>query len=383
MSFETSQTPSSPNVFRISRRAILGGLAVAPVLAAAGFSTRRAVAQDGGQITMVTDTAGIGDGNFNDLAWAGCQRAGEEFGYSYRYLESLDNNAFYPNLVEAAESSAIVIAVGFNLVDALTEVAPQYPDVPFVIIDASIEGENIQSFLFKEQEGGFLGGVAAAMYSTTKSLGIVGGMEIPPVIRYEVGFTAGARTVLGNDFQPAVNYVGSFGDPSAGQAAASAQYDGGADIIFPIAGLTNNGIFEAARTRGLVDSVIGVDSDQRAIGAAEQLFFIGKGLDVAVIDAVRALSEDAFTGETFNLGLVENGVSVGDPDGKLSADITAAIEVYRQAIIAGTIVVPTDRDTLAAFVPTVLEVPVTAATPGATPVVEGTPVGTPEATPVS
>ena len=377
MSHETTQPATSPNVFRISRRAILGGLAVAPVLAAAGLNIRRAGAQDGGQITMVTDTAGIGDGNFNDLAWAGCQQAGDQFGYSSRYLESLDNNAFYPNLIEAAESSAIVVAVGFNLVDAMTEVAPQYPDTPFVIIDAVIEGDNIESFVFKEQEGGFLGGVAAAMYSTTKSLGIVGGMEIPPVIRYEVGFTAGARTVLGNDFQPLVNYVGSFGDPSLGQQSASAQYDQGADIIFPIAGLTNNGIFEAARSRGLTNSVIGVDSDQRAIGAAEQLFFIGKALDVAVIDAVRSLSEDAFEGSINNLGLAENGVSVGDPDGKLSGEITAAVEVYRQAIIAGTIVVPADRDALAAFTPVVLEVPAGAATPGATP------AGTPDATPAS
>ena len=383
MSFETSQTPISPNVFRISRRAILGGLAFAPVLAAAGLGVRRAVAQDGGQITMVTDTAGIGDGNFNDLAWAGCQQAGSQFGYSARYLESLDANAYYPNLVEAAESSAIVIAVGFLLVDAVTEVAPQYPDTPFVILDAVVEGDNIESFVFKEQEGGFLGGVAAAMYSTTKSLGVIGGEEIPPVVRYEVGFTAGARTVLGNDFQPLVSYVGSFGDPAGGQANASAQYDQGADIIFPIAGLTNNGIFEAARTRGLVNSVIGVDSDQRAIGAAEQLFFIGKGLDVAVVDAVRSLSEDAFTGSVNNLGLVENGVSIGDPDGKLSADITAAVAVYRQAIVDGTIVVPVDRDTLAAFTPTVLEVPAGAATPGAEGTPAGTPGATPEATPAS
>ncbi len=383
MSFETSQTPSSPNVFRISRRAILGGLAVAPVLAAAGFSTRRAVAQDGGQITMVTDTAGIGDGNFNDLTWLGVQQAGDAFGYSYRYLESIDNNAYYPNLVEAAESSVIVIVVGFLLIDALAEVAPQFPDVPFVILDGEVPGDNIESYLFKEQEGSFLGGVAAAMYSTTKSLGVVAGMEIPPVVRYEVGFTAGARTVLGNDFQPLVNYVGSFGDPAAGQEAASAQFDQGADIIFPIAGLSNNGVFEAARTRGLVNSIVSGDADQRSIGAAEQIFFVGKALDVAVYTAVETLSTGSFTGGLNNLGLIENGTFIGDPDGKLSPEIIAAIEVYRHAIISGEIVVPVDRDTLAAFVPTVLDVPVTAATPGAPPMVEGTPFGTPEATPAA
>ena len=381
MHLDDSQPVTSPNVFRISRRTLLGGMALAPALA--GIGAFRASAQDGGQITMITDTAGIGDGNFNDLSWAGVQRAGDVFGYSYRYLESLDGNAFYPNLVEAAETSALVVAVGFLLADALVEVAPQFPDVPFIILDAEVPADNVQSYLFKEQEGGFLGGLAAAMFSTTKSLGIVGGMEIPPVVRYEVGFTAGARTVLGNDFQPLVNYVGSFGDPAAGQAAASAQFDQGADIIFPIAGLTNNGIFEAARTRGLVNSVIGVDADQRAIGAAEQIFFIGKALDVAVYTAVEALSNDSFEGGLNNLGLAENGTSVGDPDGKLSPEITAAIEVYRQAIVAGEIVVPVDRDTLAAFTPVVLEVPVTTGTPAAGTPAAGTPAATPAATPAS
>lgn len=365
MRLDSTQPTTSPNVFRISRRTLLGGMALAPALA--GLGAFRASAQEGGQITMVTDTAGIGDGNFNDLTWLGVQQAGDAFGYTYQYLESLDRSAYVPNMVEAAGTSVIVVAVGFLLVDAVTEVAPQFPDIPFVILDGVVEGDNIQSYLFKEQEGGFLGGVAAAMYSTTKSLGIVGGEEIPPVVRYEVGFTAGARTVLGNDFQPLVSYVGSFGDPAGGLSAASAQFDQGADIIFPIAGLTNNGIFEAARTRGLVNSVIGVDSDQRAIGAAEQIFFIGKALDVAVYEAVESLSTGSFTGGLNNLGLVENGTGIGDPDGKLSPEITAAVEVYRQAIISGEIVVPVDRDTLAAFTPIVLDVPMTAGTPAATP----------------
>lgn len=380
MTFDTTLADRA-NVTRISRRGILGSLALAPLIAA-GLA-RAASAQDAGQITMVTDTAGIGDGNFNDLAWAGVQRAGDQYGYTYRYLESGDQNAYVPNLLEGAQSSVLVVAVGFYLHDALVEVAPQFPDVSFIILDDIVEEANVASFLFKEQEGGFLGGVAAAMYSTTKQLGIVGGAEIPPVIRYEVGFTAGARTVLGNDFQPLVNYVGSFEDPAAGQEAASAQYDGGADIVFPIAGLTNNGIFEAARSRGLANSVIGVDSDQSAIGANEQIFFIGKGLDVAVVDATGSLADGSFAGGVNNLGLAEDGVSVGDPAGKLSPEINAAVEVYRQAIISGEIVVPTDRDQLAAFTPVVLTATETvpAATPGATP--GATPVATPGATPVA
>lgn len=373
-----TQTSSHDNVFRISRRTALGGLALAPALAALGLRAGSAHAQDGGQITMVTDTAGIDDGNFNTLSWTGVQAAAAEFGYTSAFLESIDPSNYYPNLVEAAETSVMVVAVGFNLVDALGEIAPQFPDVSFLILDAVVEADNVESFLFKEQEGGFLGGVAAALYSTTKQLGIVGGEEIPPVVRYEVGFTAGARTILGNDWQPLVNYVGSFTDPSGGLSAANAQYDQGADIVFPIAGLTNNGIFEAARTRGLANSVIGVDTDQRGIGANEQIFFIGKALDVAVRDGVSDLAGGTFTGSVNNLGLIEGGVSVGDPDGKLSAEITETVALYEAAIVAGEIVVPVDRDTLAAFTPVVLEGAPTAGTPAA-----GTPAATPAATPAS
>jgi basic membrane protein A len=389
VSFDTLSTVT--NVRRINRRTVLGGLALAPAMAALGLSAVGARAQDGGQITMITDTAGIGDGNFNDLSWAGVQAAAAEFGYTATYLESLDQSNYYPNLVEAAETSVIVIAVGFLLVDAVAEVAPQFPDIPFVILDAVVEADNVESYVFKEQEGGFLGGVAAALYSQSKILGIVGGEEIPPVVRYEVGFTAGARTILGNDWQPLVNYVGSFGDPAGGLSAASAQYDQGADIIFPIAGLTNNGIFEAARTRGLANSVIGVDSDQSAIGANEQIFFIGKALDVAVIDAVRDLSEGTFEGGINNLGLIEDGTGIGDPAGKLSADITATVAAYEAAIVSGEIVVPVDRDTLAAFTPVVLDVATgtpaagtpAAGTPAAGTPAAGTPAATPEATPAS
>lgn len=360
----TSNISTHANVVRISRRTVLGGLALAPALAAFGFRGH-AMAQDKGLITMVTDTAGIGDGNFNDLTWAGVQRAGDAFGYTYKYLESIDNNAYVPNLTEAAGNSVLVVAVGFNLHDALDEIAPQFPDVSFMIVDDVVEQDNVESFTFKENEGGFLGGVAAAMYSRSKKLGIVGGQQIPPVIRYEVGFTAGAQTVLGKDWTPAVNYVGSFSDPASGKSAATAQYNQGADIVFPIAGLTNNGVFDAAKSLNLPNSVIGVDADQTALGPEQQVFYIGKALDVAVYDAVKSLSDGSFAGGANNLGLKEGGTKLGDPANKLSPEIHAAIEGYRQAIINGDLQVPGDYDSLKAFEPKQVAPIAVPATPGA------------------
>ena len=119
------------------------------------------------------------------------------------------------------------------------------------------------------------------------------------------------------------------------------------------------------------------DTDQRAIGANEQIFFIGKSLDVAIRDGVSDFSGGSFAGGVNNLGLVEGGTGIGDPDGKLSAEITETVALYEAAIISGEIVVPVDRDTLAAFTPIVLE-GAAEGTPAA-----GTPAATPEATPAS
>lgn len=352
------------NVMRISRRSVLGGLATVPAFAllAKSFSAK---AQDGGVVTMVTDTAGLGDQNFNDLTWAGVQRGAAEFGFEAQVLESLDQGAYVPNLTDAAESSVLVVATGFLLTDAVLEVAPLYPDVPFLLIDDVADVENVRSVTFREHEGAFLGGVAAALTTKTGVLGIIGGMEVPPVIRYEVGFIAGARSI-NPDIEVLVNYVGSFGDPAAGKEATLAQFDQNADVVFPIAGATGIGSFEAAIERNIPNSVIGADANQSHLGPEFQLCYVGKGVDVAAYDAIKAVSEGNFEAGAVDLGLAEGGMLLGDPDGKLSPQIMGYVEAYRQAIIDGSIQIPADRDQLESFEPVQLE-PVAVGTPAATP----------------
>ena len=200
---------------RLNRRqwVIAGGTAAiaAPLLSRVGAS-----AQDSITATLVTDTAGIGDQSFNDMANEGGTRAQDELGVEYNVLESQTAADYVRNLTDAAESGEITIAVGFLLTDALTEVATQYPDSRFAIIDSVVETDNVVSYLFREQEGAFLAGAIAALTTQTNTIGFVGGIRIPPVMRYEVGYVAGARSV-NPDIEISIAYADDFEDPGKGK----------------------------------------------------------------------------------------------------------------------------------------------------------------------
>jgi basic membrane protein A len=356
-----------------SRRAVLKGLAAAPAVAALGLAVPRAAAQDGILVTMVTDTAGLGDQNFNDLAKRGLDQAAAELGVSTNVIESTDQASFFTNLTSAAEGSDLTVAVGFLLIDAVDEVAPQFPDSNFLLIDAAVEQPNVLSVLFKEQEGAFLGGVAAGLTTQTDRIGVVGGEEIPPVIRYEVGFRAGVQSV-NPSAQVDVAYVGSFGDPATGREFALAQFNGGADVVFPIAGATGNGANQAAAELGPGYFVIDADTDQGQLSPENQLCVVQKGVDVAVFNGAQQVVNGTFQGGVQNLGLAEGGMDLTSPRNRLAPDVVAAVEQYRALIVSGGLVVPATEEELAAFQP----VPLPTGAPGA-----GTPAASPVASPAA
>lgn len=350
----------------VTRRAALALALLAPVaLAGLAPATR---AQDAEVVvTMVTDTAGLGDQNFNDLANAGLMRAVEELGVRGEVLESSGDVDYVPNLTQAAEQSDLVVAVGFLLADAVTDVAEQYPDDRFLLIDAvpNEERANVESALFREQEGGFLGGVVAGLMTETNIVGILGGEDIPPVERYEVGFVAGARAV-NPEIDIRITYADTFEDPSLGQEQSLALYDQGADIILPIAGATGIGTFEAAKEREGA-RVIAADRDQSNLGAEQQLAAITKGVDTALFEAAREVVEERFDGGILDLGLSNDGMGLVTPGDQVPAEVLAVVDQYRAAIASGEITVPTTRDELESFVAPALASPVASpeGTPGA------------------
>lgn len=344
----------------ISRRTVAKAAAIAPAVALLPNMLRGADAADKVVVTMVTDTAGLGDQSFNDLADKGGKQAAAELGIEWKVIESADASAYEPNLTAGAEQGQLTVAVGFLLNDALTSVAGQYTDKSFLHIDAESTAPNILGITFKENEPAFLAGVAAGLSTKTNKLGIVGGQRIPPVIRYEVGFVAGVKTA-NPSAEISIVYLDTFGDAAAGQKTAADQFSLGADIVFPIAGLTGTGCYAAAKEKGAGYWIVSADTSQNQLAPGQELCVAQKGVDFAVYSGCKAVVDGTFEGGTQDLGLKEGGVSLQDPNKKLSADATAIAAAFQQQIIDGTLVVPKDDDTLKAFQPPAL--PAVNATP--------------------
>ena len=376
--------PAQPFETAVSRRNVVKVAAVAPALSLLGAGLRHASAQDGISVVMVTDTAGLGDQNFNDLAYAGMLRAEADLGITQQVIESTDQASFIPNLTQAAEQGDLVVAVGFLLVDAVTEVAAQYPDKQFLIIDAVSAGDNVVSVTFKEHEAAFLGGVVAGLTTLTNQVGLVGGEKIPPVVRYVVGFQAGVASV-NPEATVAVAYADTFGDAALGREFTLAQYNDGADVVFPVAGLTGTGSYQAAVELGAGYWVIAADTDQQQLGAANQLCVVTKGVDIAVYSVSEQAVNGTFQGGVQNLGLAEEGVGLTDPVGNADPAFLETANAYRELIISGELVVPSTEEELATFQPVSLPGGTPSASPQASPEAspESSPVASPAASPTT
>lgn len=351
---------------RLNRRqlVIAGGSAAvaAPILSRMDVS-----AQDSIVATMVTDTAGIGDQSFNDMAKEGGDRAAEELGVEFNILESQTAADYVRNLTDGAETSDITVAIGFLLTDALTEVAAQYPDSSFALVDSVVEADNVVNYLFREQEGAFLAGVLAALTTQTDAIGFVGGIRIPPVMRYEVGYVAGARSV-NPDIEIAIAYADDFEDPDTGKELSLAQFNAGADIVHAAAGRTGIGAFDAAIEKGEGFWVLAADRDQSSLGENFQLAAVIKGIDTAVYDSIKSVQDGTFEPGVHNLGIADNGISLGAIHADVPAETLEIVEAYSAAIAAGAIVPPVDDDTLASF---------ELVSPDAIPAGDATPVASP------
>ena len=333
----------------VVRRFALALVMLVPLIATlpAALTTR---AQDQPVVTMVTDTAGLGDQNFNDLAKRGLDRAVADLGVRGEVIESRDAAAYVPNLTQAAEQSDLTVGVGFLLTDAITEIANQYPDKKFLLIDSVSDAENVASVTFRENEGAFLAGVVAGLTTKTNKVGLVGGVKIPPVIRYVVGFEAGVKSV-NPDAQVTVAYADNFDDPALGKELTLAQYNQGADIVFPVAGKTGVGSFDAAKEKGEGFWVIAADTDQSQLGADYQLAVATKGVDTAVYTVAKQVVDDEFQGGTQSLGLKEDGVGLATPNNHVAPAVLAVANQYKQAIINGRVTVPSTEEELATFQP--------------------------------
>ena len=293
---------------------------------------------------VVFDMGGKFDKSFNEAAYNGAERFKADSGIAYREFEVTNPSMREQALRNMARRGAqVVVAMGFAQAAAVETVAQEFPDTKFTLIDMVVDLPNVQSVIFKEHEGSFLVGMAAAMASQTGKVGFVGGMDIPLIRKFALGYVEGAKHI-NPDIEIYQNMTGTtpsaWNDPTRGGELARSQFDRGADVVYAAAGGTGIGVYQAAKDAGKL--AIGVDSNQNYIHPGTMLTSMIKRVDVAVYESFKAAQDGTWQGGIQILGLAEDGVGWAlDEHNRslISAEIEAAVEQARQDIIAGNIAV--------------------------------------------
>ncbi|MEM7337413.1 MAG: BMP family ABC transporter substrate-binding protein [Actinomycetota bacterium] len=297
-------------------------------------------------VGLVADVAAITDGTFNQYAFEGMEAAGRCFGVLTGFLESAGNDAEEQIGQMVDRDLDIIVTVGFQFAEATAAAAEANPGISFIGIDQTNPTgiENLIGITFRDDQVGYLAGVAAASLSETGTVGIVAGPDtVPPVVAIADGFEA---AVAATDPNVSVlrTHLDTFADPQLGAEEGARMLDAGADVLFGAAGPTGTGAIMSAAAAGT--SVIGVDQDQYftsfAGGAephADRLVTSAvKRVDLGVFLTVAALTQGAVAGGDFQLDAANGGVTYAPfHEAEVSADVADALEAARRGLADNTI----------------------------------------------
>ena len=299
------------------------GIAVVVIIviaAAAGY----VLTSDGGQggdqekVGLILATGGLGDKSFNDLAYWGAQDAEEDYDLKLDYVEPREVSEYegYQRDFARTGEYEIIVCVGFDQASALENVASDYPEQNFAIVDSVAEGSNnVASLVFNDWEQAFLCGVVAGKMTEANKVGIEGGMDIPLINNFVKGYRQGAMWAndeIENE-DVLVRYVGAWNDITTGKSLAEQMYNEGADIIYGAAGKSHLGVFRAAEEHDDLQA-IGEDVDQTwsAPEHADQILASGlKRVDLAVYDQIEKAIQDNFEPGVISYGMGEGAVGFG------------------------------------------------------------------------
>lgn len=286
---------------------------------------------------IVFDMGGKFDKSFNEAAYTGIEKWKKETGKKYLQFEITNESQREQAIRRMAERGASpIIGIGFGQASSIEKVAKEFPKLQFAIIDMVVDLPNVQSVVFKEQEGSFLVGAMAAMASKTGKVGFVGGMDIPLIRKFECGYKQGAMYA-----NPKAEMIGNmtgttgaaWNDPARGGELAKAQFSQGVDVVFAAAGGTGIGVYQAAKDSGKL--AIGVDSNQNHLQPGTMLTSMLKRVDVAVYNVAKGHKPGISV-----LGLKEGGVdyAVDANNAKLvTADMKKKVDAAKADIISGKI----------------------------------------------
>ena len=301
-------------------------------------------------VGIVFDIGGKDDRSFNAAAWQGVNRAAKDFPIILRDVEPGDPTSIEPAMRAFAERGYdLIIGVGFAQTPQIEAVAKDYPKLNFAIVDGVSRLPNVASLIFKEHEGSYLVGMIAAMTSRSGILGFVGGMDVPLIHKFELGYEEGAKAV-NPKIRVIPNYVGvtdaAWNDPVKGKELARTQIEKGADVIFAAAGNSGLGAFDAVEQYGKDGQgraqrfVIGVDSNQNWMKPGFVLTSMVKRVDNAVYQIVKDRVENRPIGGVHVYGLENEGIGYAvDQYNKdlIPQPAIQAVEAAKQKIITGQI----------------------------------------------
>ena len=317
-------------------------------------TTAEAMIGEGITIGMAYDIGGRGDQSFNDSAAAGLDKAVADYGIDSQELEpTAGGENREENLRLLAEAGyPLNFAIGFAFADGVIATAPDFPDVGFGIIDSVVDMPNVASMVFAEHEGSALVGAAAALTSETGIIGFIGGVNVGLIHKFEAGYRFGAE-FINPDIEILVQYLteppdfAGFNDPAAGNVAANAMYEQGADVVYHAAGGSGAGLFTAAKetseATGTKVWAIGVDSDQyNTAGEDVQEYILTsmiKRVDVAIYTTITNFLNDGNQSGVLVFDLAADGVGYSTTGGFVD-DIVPQLDDLRAGIINGTLLVP-------------------------------------------
>ena len=294
------------------------------------------------KLGIVYDAGGKFDKSFNQSAYEGAERFKKETGIPYKEAQaSSDTQAEQVLRGLARMHLDLIAAIGFSQTQAVQKVAKEFPAVHFVIIDSVAKGDNINAVLFREEEGSYLVGTAAALASKSKKIGFVGGMDIPLIRTFACGYTQGAKATAPK-IEVMQNMVGTTGaawnDPAKGGELARAQFERGVDVVFAVAGGSGMGTLQQAKEKGKL--AIGVDSNQNYLHPGTMLTSMVKHVDNAIYDSFMQMKNGTWKAGISYKGLKEGGVDwVVDKDNRalITPEIEKRVLGARKDIIDGKV----------------------------------------------
>lgn len=272
------------------------GLVACATIGMVGCSSSNEDKSEKLKVALILSEGGINDESFNQSAWEGALSAKENLDVDVSYLESKQVGDYTTNIESAIDQdNDLIIGVGFQLGDAIKEASENYPDQKFAIVDSTYDKipSNLTPILFNEKQAGYSVGVIASELSKTKTVGFVGGMDIPSCSNFLVGFEQAIKDE-GKGVKVLSQYANSFTDASKGKAISQQMISEGADILFMAGGGVNNGTLEVAREKGI--KAIGVDMPSHHLAPETVITSALKNVGTGVELTIKALQENTLTG---------------------------------------------------------------------------------------